>query len=124
MENYIDGFVFPLPMAELEKYKNVALKVAEIWKEYGALSYQEYVGDDMKLEGTRSFAEAIEVKADEVFVFGWVVFPSKAARDEANIKVPLDTRMAEILAPINQDGKVVFDASRMFYGGFKALVET
>jgi uncharacterized protein YbaA (DUF1428 family) len=123
MDSYIDGFLFPLPKAELEKYKNVALKVAEIWKEYGALSYQEYVGDDLKLEGTRSFGEAIEVKAEEVIVFGWVVFPSKQVRDEANKKVPLDPRMKEILAPINQDGKVVFDASRMFYGGFKALVE-
>lgn len=123
MNTYIDGFVFPLHKMELENYKNVALKVAEIWKEYGALSYQEYVGDDLKLEGTRSFAEAVEVKADEVIVFGWVVFPSKEVRDEANKKVPLDPRMEEILAPINQDDKVVFDASRMFYGGFKALLE-
>lgn len=123
MENYIDGFVFPLPKAELEKYKNVALKVAEIWKEYGALSYQEYVGDDLSLEGTQSFAEAIEVKEDEVIVFGWVIFPSKEVREEANKKVPLDPRMEEILAPIKQDEKVIFDASRMFYGGFKALVE-
>ena len=52
MENYIDGFVLPVPRIYLNEYKNMAEKVAEIWKEYGALAYFEYVGEDLKLEGT------------------------------------------------------------------------
>lgn len=56
----------------------------------------ECVGDDLKLEGTRSFVEVLNVKDDEVAVFGWVVFPSKDVRDSANERVPKDPRMAEL----------------------------
>lgn len=76
-ENYIDGFVFPIQRKHLNEYKKTAQKIAEIWKEYGALAYFEYVGEDLQLEGTRSFIEAVELKKDELVVFGWVLFSSK-----------------------------------------------
>ena len=75
LTEYIDGFVFPVPRIYLSEYKNVAEKVAEIWREYGALAYYEYVGEDLNLEGTRSFVEVVDLKKDEAVVFGWVVFP-------------------------------------------------
>lgn len=124
MANYIDGFVFPVPRIHLSEYRSVAEKVAEIWKEHGALAYFEFVGDDLSLEGTRSFVETVDAKADEEIVFGWVVFPSKEVRDLANKKVPEDPRMAELVAPLNNPEKLIFDASRMIYGGFKPLVQS
>lgn len=124
MKNYIDGFVLPIPKAHLDEYKTVAEKVAEIWKEYGAIEYFEYVGEDLKLEGTRSFIEAADLKEDEVIVFGWVVFPSKEVRELANQQVPNDSRMAELVAPLTNSEKLIFDASRMIYGGFQSLVES
>ncbi len=123
MSNYIDGFVFPLSKNHQDEYKKVAEQVAAIWKEYGALSYVEFVGDDLSLEGTRSFAEAVDLKADEVVVFGWVVFPSKAVRDKANVQIPQDARMNELVGPLVDPERLIFDASRMIYGGFKPLVE-
>lgn len=122
MTNYIDGFVFPIAIKHLEAYKEVAVQVAGIWKEYGALAYFEFVGDDLSLEGTRSFIDAIEVKTDETVVFGWVVFPSKEVRNSANQQVPQDTRMNELVAPLFHPEKMIFDATRMVYGGFKSLV--
>lgn len=122
MENYIDGFVLPVPKAHLDEYKSVAEKVAEIWKEYGALAYFEYVGDDMELEGTRSFSEVAEQKEDEVVIFGWVLFPSKEVRDAANKQVPNDPRMTELVAPLTNTERLIFDAGRMVYGGFRPLV--
>lgn len=122
MASYIDGFVFPIPEVYLDQYKKVAAEVAKIWKEYGATAYQEFVGDDLLLEGTRSFTEAVHAKGDEVVVFGWVVFPSKEVRDLANKKVPQDPRMTELVAPLTNAEKLIFDASRMIYGGFKPLV--
>lgn len=122
MKHYIDGFVFPVPRRYLEEYKRVAEQVAEIWKEYGAIAYYEFVGDELSLEGTRSFVETLKAKEDEDIIFGWVVFPSKAIRDLANKKVPLDYRMSELVAPLTTSEKLIFDASRMVYGGFKALV--
>lgn len=123
MANYIDGFVLPVPEKHLEEYKTVAEKVAEIWKEYGALAYFEYVGDDLKLEGTRSFIDIVDLKEDEVVVFGWVIFPSKETRELANKQVPNDPRMAELVAPLTRSEKLIFDASRMVYGGFLPLVQ-
>lgn len=124
MANYIDGFVLPIPRIHLNEYKSVAEKVAEIWKENGALEYFEYVGEDLKLEGTRSFIDVVDLKEDEVIIFGWVVFPSKEIRDEANKQVPTDSRIAELVAPLTDPKRLIFDASRMVYGGFQPLVQS
>ena len=119
MAHYIDGFVFPIPRDRLNEYKRLAQAAAEIWKEHGALDYWEYVGDDMKLEGTRSFTDLIAATEEETIVFGWVVFDSREARDLANKKVAADPRMAEL--PSSNSG---FDAKRMAYGGFRSLVRS
>ena len=122
MANYIDGFVLPVPRIHLNEYKSVAEKVGEIWKENGALAYFEYVGEDLKLEGTRSFTEVVDLKEDEVIVFGWVVFPSKEIRDTANKQVPTDSKMTELVASLTDPRRLIFDAERMVYGGFQPLV--
>ena len=122
MANYIDGFVLPIPKKHIDQYKETVEAVAMIWKEHGALSYHEYVGEDLKLEGTRSFPECAEAKEDEAIVFGWVVFESKETRDLANEKVISDPRMADLIDPLIDPSRVIFDASRMVYGGFEKLV--
>jgi len=123
MANYIDGFVFSISKIYLKEYKKVAEKVAEIWKEHGAIAYFEFVGDDMYLEGTKSFLKTLDAKEDEEIVFGWVAFPSKKTRDLANKKVSSDPRMTELIAPLTNSEKMIFDASKMVYGGFKPLVQ-
>ncbi len=120
MAHYIDGFVLPIPCERLNEYRRLAETVADIWKEYGALDYREYVGDDLTLDGTRSFTDLVAATDADVIVFGWVVFESRAARDLANSKVAVDPRMADIIA-LSSSG---FDATRMFYAGFKPLVGT
>lgn len=122
MANYVDGFVLPIPHKYLNDYKTVAQNVAEIWKEYGALAYHEYIGEDLKLEGTRSFTDSVDLKDGEVVIFGWVLFPSKEVRDLANQQVPNDPRMAELVAPLTDPERLVFDAGRMIFGGFESLI--
>ena len=119
---YVDGFVLPVPRRYLDTYKQVATQVAEVWKDHGALDYVECVGDDLTLEGTRSFREAARLTGDDVVIFGWVIFPSKAVRDKANEAVPQDPRMAELVAPLTDPDNLIFDASRMVFGGFSPLV--
>ena len=123
MANYIDGFVLPVPRKYLDEYKQVAQKVAKIWQEHGALAYYEYVGEDLILEGTRSFPEAVQAKDDEATVFGWVVFESREARVLANKRVASDPRMSDLIAPLTDPSRIVFDAQRMVYGGFQPLVQ-
>ena len=118
MSHYIDGFVVPVSRDHLDEYRRLVQDVARIWKEHGALDYREYVGDDLVLEGTRSFTAASGAKDDEAIIFGWVSFESREARDRANEKVAADPRM-EALVNASDSG---FDALRMAYGGFRALV--
>lgn len=122
--SYIDGYIFTLSQEHLELYTTIAEQVATIWKEHGALEYSEFIGDDLSLEGTRSFVDLTQAKEDEIVVFGWVTFPSKEIRDQANKTVPTDKRMNELVAPLVQDGQLIFDASTMVYGGFKPLVKS
>lgn len=121
MDTYVDGFVFPIDEKHLEEYKAIAQQVAQIWKEYGALSYHEFIGDDLVLEGTQSFGNAINVVENERVIFGWVVFPSKEVRDSANQKVPQDSRMISLVEPLVSPDSRIFDAERMMYGGFAAF---
>lgn len=118
MSNYIDGFVLPISRDRLEEYKLLVEAVADIWREYGALDYREYVGDDLIRDGTRSFTDLVAATDGEVIVFGWVEFESRAARDLANDKVAADPRMADLIKSSNSD----FNSERMAYGGFRSLV--
>jgi uncharacterized protein YbaA (DUF1428 family) len=118
MADYIDGFALPIPRKRLNEYRRLVETVAEIWIEHGALDYREYVGDDMKLEGTRAFTDLVAATEAETIVFGWVVFESREARDRANEKVAADPRMAELMGLASTG----FDAKRMAYGGFRSLV--
>ena len=120
MADYIDGFVLPISRNRLDEYKRLVEAVAEIWKEHGALDYREYVGDDLILEGTRSFTDLVTATEDEAIVFGWVVFESRAARDLANEKVATDPRMADLINSSNSG----FDARRMAYGGFQSFIRS
>lgn len=121
MKNYIDGFVLPIPQEHLKTYSAVAEKVAEIWKEHGALAYFEYVCDDPNLEDTRSFSEFVNAKENEAIVFGWVVFESREIRNLANQRVAADPRMVDLIEPLTDKSRLIFDAKRMVYGGFQPL---
>ncbi len=120
MAHYIDGFVLPISYNRLDEYRRLVEVVAEIWKEYGALDYREFVGDDLMLEGTRSFTDLVAATEGEAIVFGWVVFESREARDLANEKVAADPRMTDLINSSNSG----FDAKRMAYGGFRSLVRS
>lgn len=124
MTDYIDGFVIPVPRDQLKTYKAVVEKVAEIWKEHGALDYSEYVIDDSNLEGTRSFTDVANAKEDEAVIFGWVSFESREARDLANKRVAADPRMTDLINPLTHTSRPIFDAERMMYGGFRSLVQS
>ncbi len=124
MENttYVDGFAFPIRIKDLAIYKDAAMRIANIWKEYGALGYNEFIGDDMHIEGTHSFIEALAVQKGETIIFGWVTFPNKSVRDQAIKNIAQDERMSSIMAPIIQNENPIFDSNKMLYGGFKAFI--
>ena len=122
MSNYIDGFVLPIPRDRVTEYQRVAEKVAEIYKEHGAIDYVEYVGDDMHREGTRSFNDLARSTERDSVVFGWITFDSREQRDLVNKKVETDPRMPDLIAPLIDPANPIFDPKQMAYGGFRTLV--
>jgi uncharacterized protein YbaA (DUF1428 family) len=113
--SYVDGFLLAVPKANLDTYKEMARKAGEVWKEYGALDYVECIGDDLPHGEITSFPRAVQAKDDEVVVFSWVVYESRARRDEILAKVMDDPRM--------KGSDMPFDGRRMIYGGFQPFLE-
>jgi len=119
MAHYVDGFVVPVPRKNLDSYVKMARRAGRVWREHGALEYIECVADDVKKGKHTSFPQAVKLKPGEVVVFSWIVYKSRAQRDRVNKKVMKDPRLAEMMNP----KQLPFDGKRMFWGGFKPLVE-
>jgi uncharacterized protein YbaA (DUF1428 family) len=116
--SYVDGYVVPVPKKRLADYRRMSSQCGKIWREYGALEYRECVADDVKPGKRTSFPQAVKLKPDEVVVFAYIVYKSRAARDRINKKVMADPRLQALCDPSNTP----FDAKRMFWGGFKTFV--
>ena len=119
MARYVDGFVLPVPKKNLAAYRRMARLAGSVWRDHGALEYVECVADDVQPGKSTSFPQSVKLKPDEVVVFAWITYPSRAQRDRINKKVMADPRLAKFM-----DAKTMpFDGKRMFWGGFKAIVE-
>ena len=66
-----------------------------------------------------SFPQSVKLKPGETVVFSWIVYKSRAHRDRVNAKVMKDPRLANMMDP----KAMPFDGKRMFWGGFKVLVD-
>jgi len=119
MAHYVDGYILPVPLDKLEAYRKMAEHAGKIWKEHGALEYRECVGDDVKPGKVTSFPQAVQLKEGETVVFSWIVYSSREQRDIVNAKVMEDPRMKDMMDPKSMP----FDGMRMFWGGFKTIVE-
>jgi uncharacterized protein YbaA (DUF1428 family) len=118
MAFYVDGFVLPVPKKNLAAYKKMAKQFGKICIEYGALSYNEYVEDDVKKGKYTSFPQSVKLKRGEVVVFSWAIYKSRAARNAINKKLMSDPRLAHLMNPKN----LPFDGGRMFWGGFRSMI--
>lgn len=119
MAGYVDGFVMPLPKANVDRYREIASQAGELWKECGALDYTECIADDVKVGEVTSFPRSVQLADDETVVFAWITYESREHRDEVNAKVMADERMKALMDPAGD----IADYKRMVYGGFEVLVE-
>ena len=119
MPRYIDGFVVPVPLDQLDAYRKMARKAGRIWMEHGALEYRECVGDEMDNKWGVPFPRMMKLKRGETVVFSWVVFKSKPHRNRVNAKVMKDPRLKAAMTA----SAMTFDVKRMVYGGFTVLVD-
>jgi uncharacterized protein YbaA (DUF1428 family) len=115
--NYVDGFVVAVPVAKREAFIKHAQAAAVVFKEFGALQVVECWGDDVPEGKLTSFPMAVKREADEQVVFSWIVWPSRAVRDEGMKAVMADPRVKPETNPMTFDGK------RLIYGGFEVIVD-
>lgn len=125
MSKYIDGFLLVVPKDNVEEYTKMATEGRDSWMKHGALQYFECKGDDLKADEmgdmkSLAFTELAKASPDETVWFSFIVFESKAHRDEVNAKV-----MAAMGEKYNEatDFVMPFDMQRMSRGGFSVEVE-
>jgi uncharacterized protein YbaA (DUF1428 family) len=119
MARYVDGFVVPVPKNKLDAYRRLARLAGKVWRDHGALEYTECIADDVKPGKRTSFPRSVKLKPNEIVVFSWITYKSRGHRDRVNAKVMSDPRLAKMM----NSKAMPFDAKRMFWGGFKTLVE-
>ncbi|WP_116525210.1 DUF1428 family protein [Seonamhaeicola aphaedonensis] len=78
----------------------------------------EYVGYDLHQEGTRSFADAIDEKEDEVIVLGSVAFLSREVRERANEQFTKHLIIAKLIVTLINPENLIFDPGRKGYQYF------
>ena len=115
--SYVDGFVLVVPKKNLAAYKTMARKAGKIWREHGALDYHECVGDDLKTKYGLPFPKLTKAKPNEIVLFSFIVYKSRAHRDKVNAKVMSDPRLESAAKDMP------FDMKRMAFGGFKTLFQ-
>ena len=116
---YVDGFLLAVPKKNLQKYRGVAARAGKIWRQHGAVEYRECVAEDVPAKQLALFARGVRLKRNEVLLFSWVVYKTKADRNRVNAKVITDPRIAKMMSPSQN----LFDMKRMAYGGFKTIVD-
>lgn len=113
---YVDGFIVPVPKANLDAYQEMARLAGSVWMEHGALSYVECMGDDVPVGELTSFPRSVQASDEETVILAWITYESRAQRDEICAKVMADPRLA------GEEWKQVFDGRRMIYGGFETFL--
>jgi len=116
--SYVDGYIIPIPKKNVAAYRRMATMGRKAWMKHGALDYKECVGEDLAPTFGAPFTRLLKLKPTETAVFAYIVFKSRAHRDQVNKKV-----MKEMSETSGIPKDMPFDVKRMVYGGFKTLVE-
>jgi uncharacterized protein YbaA (DUF1428 family) len=113
---YIDGFVAAASTASRATYREHCETMGAVFKEHGALRVVDCWGEDVPDGKLTSFPMAVKKEPGETVVFGWIEWPSRAARDAGFAKAMQDPRMTSAAMP--------FDGKRMIFGGFDVIADT
>jgi len=115
---YIDMMVLPFKADDIVAYKKFVKLSAKAWKRAGALGYHEMIEDDVKPGKVTSFPQAVKLKKGEMVACAYLIFKNKAHRNAVWKKMMKDPFMGEFNPKM-----VPFDAKRIFFGGFKTVVQ-
>ena len=119
---YVQGFIVPVPEGNKEAYREAAMAMWDIMKDYGACRVIEAWQDDVPEGKQTDFFRSVKTEPDEIVVFSFVEWSSREACDGAHEKMMQDERMKKFMGE-NPDAKPPFDGRRMVYGGFRPVIE-
>ena len=115
--SYVDGFVVPVPEDKRDAYRELAARMAKVFRANGASRVIEAIGDDVQHGKVTDFYRAVKAEDGETVVFSFIEWPDKSTRDEAWKAIMAD----ESLKPT---GEMPFNGQRMFWGGFDKIVDS
>lgn len=114
--SYVDAFVLPVPESNKRTYREVAGRMATVYRSLGAIAVLESWGEELQRGETTDFFRAVKAKDGETVVLSVVTWPSKTVRDAAWQAIMSDPAM-------KPQGAMPFDGTRMFWGGFSPLLQ-
>ena len=114
---YADGFVVPVPEAKVDAYRELASKMAKVFRQHGATRVVEALQDDVPKGKVTDFYRAVKAEEGEKIVFSFIEWPDKETRDQAWQKIMADDSM-------KPEGDMPFSGQRMFWGGFEPIFDT
>jgi uncharacterized protein YbaA (DUF1428 family) len=114
---YTDGFVVPVPEGKTDAYRELASKMAKVFRQHGATRVVEALGDDVPKGEVTDFYRAVKSEDGEKVYFSFIEWPDKETRDEAWKKIMADESM-------KPEGDMPFSGQRMFWGGFEPIFDT
>ena len=108
-DGYVDIYLLPIPERNVAAYQQQATIFGTVAREYGALRYREFRGDDL--------GDSLKVADGDLLTAAVVDFKSRAHRDEVMAKVMCDERIDQLVGQ-----PPLADMNRMSYGGFETFV--
>jgi uncharacterized protein YbaA (DUF1428 family) len=115
--SYTDGFVVPVPEGKRDAYRELAQKMAGVFRQHGANRVVEALSDDVPHGKITDFYRAVKAEDGETIVFSFIEWPDKQTRDDAWAKIMADESM-------KPEGDMPFSGQRMFWGGFENILDT
>jgi uncharacterized protein YbaA (DUF1428 family) len=113
---YVDGYLVPVPEGRKDDYRKLAQKAAGKFREYGAVRVVEAWGDDVPEGKVTDYQRAVKAEDGEGIIYSYVEWPDKETRDRGWEKMMADPDM-------QPGGEMPFDGQRMFWGGFRPIVD-
>ena len=114
---YADGFVVPVPEARRDDYRQLAAKMAKVFRQHGATRVVEAIADDVSHGKVTDFYRAVKAEDGETIVFSFIEWPDKETRDQAWQKIMSDESM-------KPEDDMPFSGQRMFWGGFEKILDS
>ena len=95
--SFIDGFLLPVPKNRLPTCRDAIRKAGKIWREHGALDYNEFVADEMKPAKLASLPREVRPARSETVVFVRILYKSRAHCNRVNARAMKDPRLPDMM---------------------------